>query len=441
MITFEDLYDAYLVTRRNKRRSADSVHFEIHWQRNLCQLYEDINNRNIRPTAYTFITTRPRPREVFACDMSMRIIHHYIDIRLRPLIEQRLTNRTFNNRVGYGQNVAINQVIEDIYDVSGGFTRDAWIFKMDLSGYFPNASQDIVCNQLVSLTQESYVGQDKDELIYLIQHSIFSYPHLHCYRKSPMWKWSMIPDSKSLFKKPAGVGGAIGHLIWQNAMNYYLNDLDHWLTGLPIYNVTQALPAAKKLPNPPELPGLHYVRFVDDMVIVTDNKEAMLAFIPQIRARLAEYGCTLHPKKFYCQHYTKGVEFIGAHIKKDHVMLDQRTVHHAEQSIRRLNRCAREGKIKDLLASVNSYLGICKTRNGHRVALQLVAQINPAWWSFVHFNKQRTCLEANEGFKTTQRLIRKYHLNPKIYDKRRKKSTAQRAARGGAPAGGVPQFN
>lgn len=273
MVRLEDLIEAYYTTRRNKRRSTDSVHFELHWERNLLRLLDAINSRTFQPTAYTFITTKPRPREIFACDMEMRVIHHYIDIRMRPIIEGELTRRTFNNRVGFGQNVAINQVVEDIYDVSKGFTRDAWIIKMDLSGYFPNARQDVVARQLTSLAQAKYEGDDKDDLLYMIQRAVFSAPTRHCYRKSPLWKWALITPDKSLFRKPDGVGGAIGHLIWQNAMNYYLNDIDHLVV---------------------DEWGLHYSRFVDDILIVTDNKEAALAFVvPELRRRLAELGCTL----------------------------------------------------------------------------------------------------------------------------------------------------
>ena len=182
MVRLEDLIEAYYTTRRNKRRSTDSVHFELHWERNLLRLLDAINSRTFQPTAYTFITTKPRPREIFACDMEMRVIHHYIDIRMRPIIEGELTRRTFNNRVGFGQNVAINQVVEDIYDVSKGFTRDAWIIKMDLSGYFPNARQDVVARQLTSLAQAKYEGDDKDDLLYMIQRAVFSAPTRHCYR-------------------------------------------------------------------------------------------------------------------------------------------------------------------------------------------------------------------------------------------------------------------
>lgn len=132
----EKFIEAYYTTRKNKRRSADSVEFELHWERNLVRLMNGLEDHTFTPSAYTFIATRPRPREVFACEMALRVVHHYIDMRIRPLLESEMTDRTFNNRVGYGAIEAVNCVISDIYDVSQGFTKDAWIIKMDLKGYF-----------------------------------------------------------------------------------------------------------------------------------------------------------------------------------------------------------------------------------------------------------------------------------------------------------------
>ena len=202
MIAIEDIIEAYRVARRNKRRSPDQVEFELHWEAKCWDLYEAVVNRRVHPTAYTFITDFPKPREVFASDMGTRILHHYLDIRLRPLLELRMSSHTFNNRVGMGQAACQNALLTDIYEVSRGFTRDAWIVKIDMSGCFPNIRQDIAYKQLEEVILKDYVGEDKDELLYMLQVCVFSYPTHHCYRKSDMSKWEHIPAYKSLFGKP-----------------------------------------------------------------------------------------------------------------------------------------------------------------------------------------------------------------------------------------------
>ena len=397
MVTFDNLMAAYRTARSNKRRSADSVEFEINAERNLCRLLRDINDRTLRPTAYTFVTMNPRPREIFACDMGLRIVHHYLDIRLRPIIERKLTDRTFNNRIGYGQSAAVNRLASDIYEVSAGFTRDAYIIKADIWGYFPNASQDIVYGQLSRLVIDEYEGDDKEDLLYMLSASVYSYPTHHCRRKSPIAKWRHIPDDKSLFRKPDGIGAAIGHLIWQNAMNYYLNDFDHYVT---------------------ETLGLHYVRFVDDMVFVVENKEAFLPHMETFRKMLESYGCTMHPRKFYCQHCSKGVEFIGAVLKLDRIYPTTRVVRRALRQVRNLNRCAESSKVMTLVQSLNSYLGIFKTRNGYGWARTVMGAVSPKWRKYCRFDLGRVAIVPREGFSATDILDKRFHFKKfNHYDK------------------------
>lgn len=398
MIELTDIIEAYFSARKNKRRSSDQVEFELHWEKNCVALYNSIVNRNFQPTAYTFVVDHPKPREVFASDMSTRILHHYLDMRLRPFLEARMSDHTFNNRVGMGTNACQNAVISDIYEVSEGFTADAWIIKLDMSGCFPNVSQDIAYRQLEEVILSDYEGEDKDELIYMLQVCIYSYPTHHCYRKSPIEKWKDIPDEKSLFCKPDGVGGAIGHLIWQNAVNYYFHEVDEWILST----------------------GVKYERFVDDMYFVTNNKTAFLTYmIPEIRQRLAMLGARLNEKKFYCQHYTKGVECLGVHIKMDRVYPNNRIVRRAKQKVMTFNRCARGNKVSAFLSSINSYFGIFKNVNGYARTWDVLRLLDAEWWKYVEFDRRRACLVAKDGYKENDRMKKRFNLNKKRYGKRK----------------------
>ena len=388
MIEIEDLIHAYMVARGNKKRSPDQVEFELHWHSKLLRLYHQVLSRSVRPTAYTFICKTPKPREVFASDMSTRILHHYLDIRLRPLLEKKMSRHTFNNRVGMGQTACQSAVISDIYEMSAGFTRDAWIIKLDLSGCFPNIIQDVAYKQLEEVILNDYHGRDKDELIYMLNVCIFSYPTHHCYRKSRFDEWKMIPPEKSLFNKPDGIGSAIGHLIWQNAVNYYFHEIDEWFMSIP---------------------EIRFERYVDDMFIITHSKDALL-LIPELRRRLAALGARLNEKKFYCQHYTKGVECLGAHIKLDRIYPNRRTVLRAMAKVQSFKYCVRKSRIDALLASLNSYTGIFKNINGFSIAYDMADALDKRWAEFVHFDRRRVCFVANEGYRHRQRICEKYGL-------------------------------
>lgn len=387
MITFDNLYDVYLETRANKRRSDDSIDYEIHYERNLLQLKDAIDNHSLRPSAYTFIANYPRPREVFACDFNSRLCHHYIARVTAPAMEKRMTSRSFNNRKGYGPLEAVNQLMEDIYEVSQGYTRDCWIIGCDIEGYFPNISQDIAYVQQLDLLKD-YHGADRDELLYMLQASIYANPAEHCYRKTGIEQWAAkIVPKKSLMTKPEGIGGAIGFLIWQMALNYYLNDID------------------KKMVD---TYGLHYVRYVDDMRWVVEDKEAFLTLLPELRKDLAKLHCTLHPRKFTCQHYSKGTTFIGYHIKPYRVHRDNRVLRSALIKVHQLNHHPRPAQIEKFLCTVNSYIGMLKCCNDYKKVMRIVDAVNPKWLTFVHFDRKRLCYNANPGYTHKELLAKKY---------------------------------
>ena len=390
MIELQDIIDAYIVARSNKRRTADQTDFELHWEANCVALYNEIIGRRLRPTAYTFVTMTPKPREVFASDMATRVLHHYLDIRLRPLLERRLSPHTFNNRIGMGQKACQNAVISDIYEMSAGFTRnDTWVIKLDLKGCFPNISQDIAYAQLRELIESGYHGRDKDELLYILQVCIFSNPTAHCHILSTPEECALIPPAKSLFTKPEGTGAAIGFLIWQNAVNWYFHEIDEWLASIE---------------------GIRFERFVDDITIVTNNKAMTLALIPELRRKLATLGARLNEDKFYCQHYTKGLECLGAHIRMDRVYVNRRIVNRGVRKAREFNGDIRESRIDALLSSLNSYIGLCRQVNGHAQAWKIWEALPPEWHRFVRFDTRRVCIVPRPEYTHRRRVVRKYNL-------------------------------
>ena len=396
MVRIEDMIYVYFLMRENKRRKNDSVEFEVSYERNMLQLMSEIDDHTLRADAnYTFVALYPRIREIFGAKVTVRLVHSYVDWRLRPILENKLTSRTFNNRVGYGSQAAINQLITDIYDVSNGFTTDAYIFKWDGSGYFPNANVDIAFKQINKLIEEEYEGDDKEDLIWMCMICLYSYPQGHCYRKSPIEKWNLVQPRKSMFSKPFGRGAAIGFLIWQNAMNYYVNDIDHYIE---------------------DECGLHHIRFVDDNVVVTDNKECMLAMMPILREKYREVDVTINPKKYYCQHYTKGAEFLGSHIKMDRIYLNNKSIGRAYTAIdffNKLSHGAKYNNIDQFISSLNSFFGMMKGRNEYNNIMKCVNLISKDWFDFVHFNKDKITIEPNIGFTRKDRIIKKYNLKIK----------------------------
>ena len=127
-------------TRKNKRRGKDSVEFEANWAPLLVRALNDCDDRTLRILHnYTFLAPRPRWREIFATEFGGRMIDTEVCEVVIPEADKMLSPFTFNNRKGMGSQAAINQLMENIYEVTEGYTKPARIVKIDFSGYFPNA--------------------------------------------------------------------------------------------------------------------------------------------------------------------------------------------------------------------------------------------------------------------------------------------------------------
>ena len=343
MVKIEDLYKVYLRARSNKRRSKDSVKFEQNFETRLIDLCESLNNRTFTADSnYAFVVFSPKPREIFATEMKNRIVHHYMDWRLRPIYEKVLSERSFNNRKGLGLHKAIDIYRNDIIEFTDNFTRDAWCVHLDLKGYFPNADVEIALKQQLDLIDRYYEGEDKEDLKFMMSTCMRADPARHCEVFVHRSNWDAIAPEKSLFNKPTGTGGAIGFLCWQNAMSLYINDVVKWLQSHDFLRV---------------------VVFVDDIYIVTNDKARFLALMPLLRSKFAELKVTMNEKKFYLQHYSKGIMCLGTMLKFGRKYMNDRTFNNA---LKKVKDTSKKESPEKLLCSMNSHLGCFKNRNEYK---------------------------------------------------------------------------
>ena len=399
----------YFSTRRNKRYGRDQMAYEVSW---VPLLVRDMRARAERTFRihhnYTFLVSRPKWREIFATEFAGRRADHEVCDVLLPLADKVLSPRSYNNRKGKGAQAAINQLVEDIAEVSEGYTQQAWVIKIDLKGYFPSALWSYAEECLQRLLDD-YDGDDKDYLRWLTMVLVHANPAAHCELRTPKRMWrEHIEPSKSLLSKEPGEGAAIGRLIWQTAMGLYINDEVRWLN---------------------EDCGLHVVCFVDDIVMVVPDrlKPYALSLIPELRKRLEVKNIRLNEKKFYCQPIGHGVEFLGSHLKPYRIILNDETFGRAMDVIAAYNRLSEGEKyvaIDRFIAVVNSYTGNLKNRTSRKRLQRIREAVGADWWQWLEWDEIRNCLVSKPEHTFRERINRKYHLRLKHHEARRKRKTA-----------------
>lgn len=406
---FNLLLQTMLEARRNKRYGRDCSDFERNWAPLLVRMMRQLQERTFRVSHnYAFLTSIPRWREIFATIFEGRIADHLLCDTLMPYIEAELYSRTFNNRKGMGGQAAINQVIEDICEVSEGYTKPCRIIKWDLKGFFPNALCDEIERCFVSLIDQNHydiVARFDEEmpsfLKWLTMICVHCCPARHCELRTPWHFWQEhIDPEKSLFSKEVGIGTPIGRLTSQMGMGLYLNPEVRWLN---------------------DECGIRSTLFMDDCVMVVPERLHGYAFslLPVLRERLAAKGVRLNEKKFYDQPYQHGLEFLGSHIKPYRLHLNNKTYGRAVLRINEMNALTDKWRYVDkLLSSFNSYSGLLKSRTDFSRLERLHQMLSPEWYTWLQYDDRRRCLQYLPKYSVKSRLNRKYHLKLKDNDTR-----------------------
>lgn len=355
MIIYADFLAAIIRATKSKPRSFSNANFARNIIVEATMLLTAIISRKFKATGnYVFLISVPKYREVFATGPATRAVHHYIEAKVRPLVEEELSDAVCNNRKGKGTRYAINRVWDKL---RSGVPDDTYIGKIDIKGYFPSARWDIAENKLADLVERKYNGPDKDTLLYLLHECLYSNPAADAVRITPAKEWNKhIDPEKSLFNKPYGVGAAIGFLIWQLAMTYYLNDIDHYIENT--------------------WPELHYTRFVDDLVFI-GPKKSILNAISMTRKMMKGLDLVLNEKKTYIQPWYNGLEYLGYHIRKNRIHLNKKTLARAEKAVIVMNERGNKESLADkFCCTCNSYLGLMNDSEKARFISLLTAEWN-----------------------------------------------------------------
>lgn len=393
MVILVHIFEAYYDCRKNKSGTDSAIEFELDYEDRLIQLCQDINDRTYKPSkSIVFIVAKPRIREIFAASFIDRVVHHYLDLRLRPLIEEILISETCNNRIGKGTSACVKYVEKFIVEESENYTKDCYICKMDMQGFFMSISKSKLLEMILAFTYGHYKGGDLKVLIWLIKVIVSDSPENNCEFRSPFSKWNKLDLNKSLFHIAEDLGLPIGNLISQLLVNFYLNEFDHYVKEILGFN--------------------NYTRYVDDFVIVSQYKERLINAIPLMRSKLSQIGIILHPDKFYFQHYSKGVKIVGSVVKPGRVYLHNRTVNNGFRAVVELNKLkACTANIERVQSVINSYLGFMKHSSSFNLRGKLVGQLHRKWWKYFYTN------EGNSKIS----LYKKYNQRLKLKDKLKNK--------------------
>ena len=303
---------AFKKVRCGKRFHPGLMKFYYRLTDRLFDLAESLDNYTWRPGIFReFWINEVKPRFITAPPVHDRIVHWALMLQIAPVFERHFILDSYACREGKGAHLASKRTLEFLRSASAKWGKP-FIFKADISKYFPSIDQKILMQRLSRIIKDQHV----------------------------LWLFDTIIRNNC---REYGTGLPIGALTSQWMANLYLDPLDHFLKD--------------------DLGIKFYVRYMDDFVIIGPSKDWCHNIWRQVENFTAGLKLTLNPKTGIWP-VTQGLDFVGYRHWTDHVLPRKRTVKRARHSFRSIQKLWAKGLIdteyvRPRVASFTGYMKHC----------------------------------------------------------------------------------
>lgn len=275
-VTFENVYDGYLLARRDKRYRPEVLRYSAYLEENIINTVNLLAWKMYQPgTPRPFYEWYPKKRLIHAAPFSDRVVNCAAYNVLWPIYAKSFYEHSYGSIPGRGQLAAV-QTLMNWMQMLSSKNGDWCIGKMDLAKFFFRIPIDI---QMREMTRPL----DDPDMSWFLEVAIRS-------DGRPFGLPLEFTDVATA-ERISGRGMAVGSLISQTTANVVLTPVDHYI---------------KRVMRVP-----YYIRYMDDMLILMPSKTECWEAIAEIDDHLQEnYGLQLNGKTAVMPLGT-GVEFIG----------------------------------------------------------------------------------------------------------------------------------
>ncbi len=281
VVAFDNLLLAYRKARCGKTRRLEVARFSLNLETELLDLRRTLKNGTYRPGAYRQFTIYERkPRLIAAAPFRDRVVHHAVMNIIEPPLDRRFIYDSYACRKHKGVHAAVARY-------QGWARRYSYALKVDVARYFPSIDHDVLKTMLRRRIRDKQIIQLLDILIDTSPNN-----------PAPV---EYFPGDDLFTPLTRRTGIPIGNLTSQFFANLYLDDFDHYMK--------QRL-------------GLRaYLRYVDDGIVLGDDKARLAEVREQIREQWAAVRLRAHPTKAHITRVRQGLDVLGYRVFPDFRLL------------------------------------------------------------------------------------------------------------------------
>ena len=346
LCSYKNLILAFKKTRKHKTLKPYVIEFEKNLKENLLTLQTELFLHSYKPKPLeTFILRDPKTRKISKSDFRDRIVYHAICNIIEPIFDRSFIYDSYANRKDKGSIKALKRFDYFKRKVSRNNTRDAFILKADIKHYFEEVNHEILVKIIKKKIKDGNV-------IWLIKQILNNFN-----------------------SKTKGVGMSLGNLTSQFFANAYLNELDYFIKY--------------------KLKVKYYIRYVDDFVILHNNRFLLECYKDNIKEFLNTVNLELHPNKSKIISLKKGINLLGFRVFYHYKLLNKRNIRKVKNNLSKLQYKLDGGNIDyDKVYTIfEGWLAYSKHANTYKLRKKLINHFE------LMFPNQVSSIEVNRLLK------------------------------------------
>lgn len=326
IVDWENILRAYYQARRKKRYNPEVLQFEERLEENITNIQNHLIWKSWQPGCWReFWVYDPKSRLIQAPPFEDRVVHHALVDVIEPYFERKMISGSYACRRGKGPHYAAARVQRQLRIARRNWGR-VYVLQADISKYFPN------------------VGHFR--LLQILARTIKD--------RNALWLCERIIQQSGYDT----CGIPVGALTSQLFANVYLDQLDHKIKE--------------------DWGVKHYVRYMDDFVILGKSKAELRELLAGIANYLAaDLGLALNPKTKIYPASSSMVDFAGYRICATHILPRKRNIKRARDSFRSLSRMYAEDQVgwDYIEPRVMSFLGYAKHCSARRTTASVLSEL------------------------------------------------------------------
>jgi len=336
---YEDLYTSYLEARRGKRMRDDVMTFTDRLEENLISLQNDLIWGMYDVGKYNmFYVHEPKLRLVMSIGFRDRVLQWSIYRALNPFYNKSFIYDSYACRLGKGSHAAADRLQYWLRQVHRRELADQsvkyYYLKLDISKYFYRVNHKVLLD-ILSVRIKDQRLLDLLEKIINCETQKFGLPMGMKPEECPYELW--LDDT----------GMPIGNLTSQLFANIYLDQLDKFCKHTL---------------------GIHYyIRYMDDVIILADNKEILHQWKAEIEAFLNEALLLNLNDKTAIRPISLGIDFVGYKMWSTHRKLKKSTARNIIRKVKVMCCDLAEGTLteEEFRRRAASYKGMLEHCDSH----------------------------------------------------------------------------